>query len=114
MAEQDWTLSIVTLSHLQKLVKHGFMEVAELEVCQVLKDHAFPAPIEGYAVSFTTFYEKGFDVPLHQFLRLLLWYYGLELHHLTPSGVLHIMAFVTLSEANLGIDPDLDLWKDFF
>jgi hypothetical protein len=28
-----------------------------------------------------TFYEWGFSVLLHQFLRLLLLYYGLELHH---------------------------------
>jgi hypothetical protein len=61
-----------------------------------------------------TFYEWGFSVLLHQFLRLLLWYYGLELHHQTPSGVLHIAAYVTLCEANIVIDPDLDLWKYFF
>jgi hypothetical protein len=53
-------------------------------------------------------------VPPHQFLRSLLQYYGLELHHLSPSGVLHIAAFVALCEAYLGIDPDLDLWKYFF
>jgi hypothetical protein len=47
-------------------------------------------------------------MPPHQFLRSLLRYY------LTPSGVLHIMAFVTLCEAYLGIDPDLDLWKYIF
>jgi hypothetical protein len=49
----------------------------------------------------------------HQFLRSLLRYYNLELHHLTPSGVLHIAAFVTLCDAYLGIDPELDLWKYF-
>jgi hypothetical protein len=41
-------------------------------------------------------------------------YYSLELDHLTPIGVLHIVAFVTLCEAYLGIDTDLDLWKYFF
>jgi hypothetical protein len=44
----------------------------------------------------------------------LLRYYDLELHHQTPLGVLHIAAFVTLREAYLGIDPELDLWKYFF
>jgi hypothetical protein len=34
-------------------------------------------------------------------------YYGLGPHHLTPSGILHIAAFVTLSEAYMGIDPTL-------
>jgi hypothetical protein len=56
-----------------------------------------------------TFYERGFSGPLHQFLSSHLWYYVLELHYLAPSGVLHIMAFVTLCEAYLGIYPDLDL-----
>jgi hypothetical protein len=44
---------------------------------------------------------------------LLLQHYGLELHHLTLSGVLHIAAFVTLCEAYLGIDPEFDLWNYF-
>jgi hypothetical protein len=48
-------------------------------------------------------------MPPHQFLHSLLRYYGLELNHLTPSGVLHITALVNLCEAYLGIDHDLDL-----
>jgi hypothetical protein len=109
MAEQDWTPSTITLGHLQKIMKHGFMSVAELESYRVPEDPAFPAPAEGYVVSFTSFYKRGFSVPPHQFLNSLMWYNGLELHHLTPSRVLYIAAFVTLCEAYLGIDPDLDL-----
>jgi hypothetical protein len=45
---------------------------------------------------------------------LLLWYYDLKLEHLTPSGVLHITAFITSCEGYPGIDPDLDLWKYIF
>jgi hypothetical protein len=36
------------------------------------------------------------------------------LHHLTPSGILHIAAFVTLCEAYMGIEPHFDLWMHFF
>jgi hypothetical protein len=97
------------LGHLQKLVNHGFMSAAELEAYRVPKDHALPTPPKGDVVSFLDFYERGFSVPLYQFLHPLLWYFGLELHHLTPSGVLHITAFVTLCESYLGIDPNLDL-----
>jgi hypothetical protein len=114
MVEQDWTPSTVTLGHPQKLVKQGFMMVVELETCHVPKDPTFPAPAEGYIVSFMAFYEWGFSAPFHQFLRLLLWHYGLELHHLTPSGVLHIAALMTLCEAYMGIDPEFDLWNYFF
>jgi hypothetical protein len=56
-------------------------------------------------VSFVAFYERGFGTAPHQFLCSLLRYYGIELHHLTPSRVLHIAAFVILCEAYLGIDP---------
>jgi hypothetical protein len=53
-------------------------------------------------------------VPSHQFLRLLLQFYGLDLHHLTPSGMLHIAAFATLCEAYMGNEPHFDLWNYFF
>jgi hypothetical protein len=32
----------------------------------------------------------------------------------SPSEFLHIAAFVTLCEAYMGIDPELDMWKYFF
>jgi hypothetical protein len=102
------------LGHVQNLMKHGFMLVAELKACRVTKDPALPTPAEGYMVSFMAFHERGFRVPLHPFLHSLLQYYGLKLHHLTPFGVLHIAVLVTLCEAYLGVDPDLDLWKYFF
>jgi hypothetical protein len=82
--------------HMQKLVKWGFMTVTELVECHVLEDPVFPMHEEGYVVSFMAFYKWGFDTPSHRFLRSLLQYYSLELHHLTPSGVLHIATFVTV------------------
>jgi hypothetical protein len=91
-----------------------FMAVVELEACRVSEDPTFPTPTDGYVVSFVAFYERGFSMPPHRFLHSLLRYYDLEVHHLTPSGVLHIAAFVTLCEAYLGIDPEIDLWKYFF
>jgi hypothetical protein len=90
-------------------VKYRFMEVVELEACRVSEDPTFPTPTDGYVVSFVAFYERGFSMPPHRFLHSLLRYYDLEVHHLTPSGVLHIAAFVTLCEAYLGIDPEIDL-----
>jgi hypothetical protein len=58
-------------------------------------------------------------VPSHQFLRSLQQFYGLELHHLTPSGILHMAAFVTLckvymGEAYMGTEPHFNLWNYLF
>jgi hypothetical protein len=72
------------------------MTVAELATYRVPEDHASPAPAGGYIMACATFYERGFVVPSYQFLRLLLQFYGMELHHLTPLGILHIVAFVNL------------------
>jgi hypothetical protein len=68
----------------------------------------------GYVVACSEFYERGFGAPPHRFLHTLLHFYGLELHHLTPSGILHIAAFVILCEAYMGIEPHLNPWNYFF
>jgi hypothetical protein len=96
MAESGWPASEVTQEHLQNLVSLGYMIATELATYHVLEDPASPAPVGGYVVSYTVFYERGFGVPSHRFLSLQLQFYGLELHHLTPSGILHIVAFMTL------------------
>jgi hypothetical protein len=44
----------------------------------------------------------------------LLQFYGLGLHNLTPSEILHIVAFITLCEAYMGIKPHFNLWNYFF
>jgi hypothetical protein len=81
------------------------MTIAELTTYRVLEDLASPVLVEGYVVGFATFYEWGVSVPSHRFLCTLPQYYDLELHNLTPPGVLHITTFVTLCEAFMGIDP---------
>jgi hypothetical protein len=90
------------------------MIAVELTTYCVLEDPTSPAPMERYIMVCTAFYERGFDVPSHRILLSLLQFYGLELHHLTPSGILHMAAFVTLCEAYMRIEPQFDLWNYFF
>jgi hypothetical protein len=73
MVEQDSAPSSIMPSHLQKLVKHGFTTTVELKACWVLEDPGFPTLAEGYMVFFMAFYEWGFSMPPHWFLRSLLW-----------------------------------------
>jgi hypothetical protein len=90
------------------------MTTIELATYHVPEDPASPVLAGGYIVAYATFYEQGFSVPSHRFLRSLLLFYGLELHHLTSSGILHIATFMTLCEAYMGIEPHFDLWNYFF
>jgi hypothetical protein len=81
------------LEHWQNLVSQKYMTTAELITCRVPEDPASPVPVGGYIVACMTFYERGIGVPSHRFLRSLLQFYIFELQHLTPSGILHMVAF---------------------
>jgi hypothetical protein len=105
MAELGWPALEVTQEHLQNLVSQGDMIAVKLATCRVPTDPASLPPVGGYIVACVAFYERGFGVPSHRFLCSLLQFYGLELHHLTPSGILHMVAFMTLCEAYMGIEP---------
>jgi hypothetical protein len=50
----------------------------------------------------------------HQFLRSRLQSYCLDLHHLPPSGILHMAAFMALCEAYIGIELHFNLWSHIF
>ena len=47
-------------------------------------------------------------------LRGLLFHWGVQVHHLTPNSILHILIFVHLCEAFLRIEPHFDLFQYFF
>jgi hypothetical protein len=64
-----------------------------------------PKPPRGYRVMFLAFLLRGLSFPAHEFLRGLLFVYGVQLHQLTPNSILHIACFVTLCESFMGIEP---------
>jgi hypothetical protein len=62
-------------------------------------------PPSGYRVMFLSFLLCGLSLPAHEFLRGLLFVYGVQLHQLTPNSILYIACFVTLCKSFLGIEP---------
>ena len=70
-----------------------------------------PRPRPDEVVSFLTFHERGLGYPAHWFLHGLLNEWRLELQHLNPTGVLHIVGFVTVCEAFLRMEPHVDLFR---
>jgi hypothetical protein len=63
---------------------------------------------------FHAFLFRGLSLPAHEFLRGLLFVYGVQLHQLTPNSILHIACFVTLCESFLGIESHFLLWRSIF
>ncbi|KAK1611230.1 hypothetical protein QYE76_034903 [Lolium multiflorum] len=81
---------------------------------QFPKEESYPKPPIDYRVSFVDHLIRGLSPPIHEFLRGLLFVYGLQLHHLTPNSILHISIFITLCECFLGVQPNWALWKRIF
>jgi hypothetical protein len=73
-----------------------------------------PKPMSDFRVMFLAFLLRGLSFPAHEFLRGLLFVYGVQLHQLTPNSILHIACFITLCESFLGIEPHFLLWKFLF
>ena len=62
-----------------------------------------PMPPDGYVVSFAPFHEHGLMVPPHPFFQGLMHHYQIELQHLNPNRIQHIVAFIAMCEGYLGI-----------
>ncbi|KAK1678078.1 hypothetical protein QYE76_038926 [Lolium multiflorum] len=77
-------------------------------------DESFPRPPIGYRVTFIDHLIRGLSAPIHEFLRGILFVYGIQLHQLTPNSLLHISIFITLCECFLGTHPHWGLWKRIF
>ncbi|KAK1648897.1 hypothetical protein QYE76_066702 [Lolium multiflorum] len=60
---------------------------------------------------FVAFLFRGLSLPAHEFLRSLLFFYGI---FWTPNSILHLSIFITVCEAFLGIDPHWGLWRKIF
>jgi hypothetical protein len=65
-------------------------------------------------VLFQYFVEHGLPLPVSDFFHSLLFYYGVQLHHLNPNSILHISIFVHFYEAFLGIEPQFNLFCYLF
>jgi hypothetical protein len=108
----SWVPSKISQSDLTKAQKEGL--IAEGDQVVFPSTERIPKPLSSYRVMFLAFLVRGLSFPAHEFLRGLLFVYGVQLHQLTPNSILHIACFVTLCEPFLGIEPHWILWKFLF
>ncbi|KAK1681479.1 hypothetical protein QYE76_042327 [Lolium multiflorum] len=106
-----WERSNLSAQDHKLLKKMGLLKK---EAMKMLGDESTPHPPIGLRVTFVDFLTRGLVVHVHEFLRGLLFIYGIQLHQLTPNSLLHISIFITLCECFLGIHPHWGLWKCIF
>lgn len=85
-----------------------------IAIGQALSQESSPNPRENERLCFVPFLIRGLGFPIHSFLRGLLHFYGLQLHHLSPNSILNVACFVTLCESFLGCSPHFGLRRKYF
>ena len=105
-----WKPSSIRHEDLEKLLEDGLLQPQAVAGWRADPGMAWLFNEIDDIVVFTPFYERGFAMPAHIFLRSLLFFYGLELIHLDPNSILQLSLYIHLCEAILGIDPHFHLW----
>ncbi|KAM0904890.1 hypothetical protein ACQ4PT_017747 [Festuca glaucescens] len=117
MAAQDlgtteWERSKISAQDINLLKKLGLSK--KKDTLRFPSEESYPTPPIEYRVSFVDHLIRGLYAPIHDFLRGLLFVYGLQLYHLTPNSILHVSIFITLCECFLGVHPNWALWNRIF
>ena len=73
---------------------------------------ACPYENTGKVIGFVPYFERGLGLPSSNFFSGLLYYYGIQFHHL--NSFVHIFVFIHLCKAFLGIEPHFDLFRHLF
>jgi hypothetical protein len=111
-ASTSWVPSEFKQTDLTKAQADGL--IADSDEVIFPSTERIPKPPSGFRVIFLAFLLRGLSFPAHEFLRGLLFVYGVQLHQFTPNSILHIACFITLRESFLGIEPHFLLWKYLF
>ena len=109
-----WKKSKLSEAAISSLVSRRLLQSRTLIQWQPAEGHGRPFEKTSEIVLFKAFVERSLAIPACDFLRCLLFFWGIQLHHLTPNSILHIAIFVQLCEAFLGIYPHFDLFKSLF
>jgi hypothetical protein len=105
-SRDPWPFSTVTADDLEALVAEGLLrplsDERQPEWMPPPPSGAVPSLPSGYVVSFVSFHERGFGVPVSHFMQAILHVYGVELHNLSPNSISQAAIFAAVCEGYLG------------
>src|SRR3954464_178812 len=82
-----WERSTFGAADLSSLVADGLVVGGDV---RIPGNEPVPCLCADGRVCFQAFLPRGFALPIHPFVHGLLYSYRLQLHDLTPDGILHI------------------------
>jgi hypothetical protein len=112
--QAEWVQWTMTEAKIQALVDRGLLRSKTEVEWRATAGEEFPSEDVKEQVVFASFFERGFNLPVGDFFRGLLYYYRLELVHLVPDSITVVSTFIHFCEAYLGIPPHFLLQRYFF
>ena len=118
----DWGSCSITRLQLDQLATQGYLSdwnltstrpgLVFLHRSAHADNHTIPHGEE--RVCFVPFLLRGLGFPIPQFLRRLLAFHRIQLHHLMPNSILHIAVFVAVCKMYLECEEHFGLWRKYF
>jgi hypothetical protein len=81
----SFPLCSITQSRLKDLERKGFVPLKSVLGWRLEEEGGALAWHDDEVVVLASFYERDFRLPLHSFVRGLLFYYNIELQYLRPN-----------------------------
>src|SRR4051812_45253308 len=108
----SWQGSSVTRREIEWLIRTRRIP-AEVG-CRLPGSESSPVFNNGEYVDFMSHFAWGFCLPLSDFAREFLDYFGLQPHHLLANAIASLSAFISSSEGYFGLWPSVHVWSKFF
>ena len=102
----NWAGSDVTSDEIEWLQRT--FRIPDGVECRIPGSETEPEPREGEYVVFASHFERGFGLPISDFLKRFMEHYHLQPHHLPANAMVLLSSAVTLSEGYLGLWPTLE------
>ncbi|KAE8797044.1 hypothetical protein D1007_27830 [Hordeum vulgare] len=100
-----WLGSVICDGRIDALRHHRMLPRVSQVSVRIPGAETAPTSEEGEIVVFDEHFYWGFGLPASPFFSNWLIFFGLQAHHLAPSAILQLSAFVILCEGFLGINP---------
>jgi hypothetical protein len=112
---EEWKKSKMKNEDLLALVNSRFLWEKEMDMWRAAAGDPYPMEKNPDEVPmFARFVERGLALPVRDFFKGLLKYYGTVYLNLNPNGNFYVSVFVHFCEAFVGIKPHWILFRKFF
>jgi hypothetical protein len=114
-SNREWKKSKAKTDDLLALLNNRILREKEVDMWRAAAADPYPMEKNPDEIPmFMRFMGRGLALPVSNFFKGLLEYYGIEYLNLNPNGIFHTSVFVHFCEAFLGIKPHWVLFRKFF